>query len=67
MCRLLESLLSADPALASRLNGLVSQLSSCGPSLHLQTWLHRMYELSASTDQTLLSEVPVLQNEVNIC
>lgn len=53
---LLESLLAAEPGLAYRLHGLVGQLSLYGPSLHQQAWLHRMFELAASFDNTLLAE-----------
>ena len=57
VCSLLESLLAAEPRLGGRLQGLVGQLSRCGPSLWLQAWLHSMFQLAATSDQSLLSEV----------
>ena len=57
VCELLESLLGAEPGLACRLHGLVGRLSRHGPSLHLQAWLHRMFELSGGTDTSRSTEV----------
>jgi hypothetical protein len=57
VCQLLESLLAVEPRLACQLGGLLGQLSRYGPSLELQAWLHRMFSLAATWDDSLLTEV----------
>ena len=66
LCELVESLLAAEPGLACRLHGLVGQLSRYGPTLQLQAWLHRIFELAAGTDTSRATEVSANHCTVNI-